>query len=197
MKTNLFVAGLLALAMGAASVAAQDSGSSVEQQVEGTTDPGMNGAAAPDDQVQHDPGKGAVTNLPIPRFVTLKGNSGNARRGPGLTHRVDWVFTREGMPLKITAEYEHWRRVEDADGAGGWVNYALLSGVRSVLVTQDMAQAYDNPDEKSEVVFQSEMGVIGKLLQCLPEWCRISVEGNKGWIRKSAIWGVFPDETYP
>lgn len=197
MKTNLFVAGLVALAMGAASVAAQDSGSSVEQQVEGATDPGMNGAAAPDDQAQHDPGKGAVTNLPIPRFVTLKGNSGNARRGPGLTHRVDWVFTREGMPLKITAEYEHWRRVEDADGAGGWVNYALLSGVRSVLVTQDMAQAYDNPDEKSEVVFQSEMGVIGKLLQCLPEWCRISVEGNKGWIRKSAIWGVFPDEIYP
>lgn len=199
MKAHLLVAGLLAMAMGLAQpVAAQDGTASVEQQVEGATDPGMNGAAAPDDQTQpHEPGRGAVTNLPIPRYVTLKGNSGNARRGPGLTHRIDWVFTREGMPLKITAEYEHWRRVEDADGVGGWMNYALLSGVRSVLVTQDMAQAFANPDEKSEVVYQSELGVIGKLLQCLPDWCRISVEGNKGWVRKTAIWGVDPGEIYP
>ena len=54
---------------------------------------------------------------------------------PGLTHRVDWVFTRAGMPLKITAEYENWRRVEDFEGAGGWVHYSLLSGVRTVMVT--------------------------------------------------------------
>lgn len=199
MKAHLFVAGLLAMAMGLANpVAAQDGTASVEQQVEGATDPGMNGAAPSDDQTRpREPGRGAVTNLPIPRYVTLKGNSGNARRGPGLTHRIDWVFTREGMPLKITAEYEHWRRVEDADGVGGWMNYALLSGVRSVLVTQDMAQAFANPDEKSEVVYQSEMGVIGKLLQCVPDWCRISVEGNKGWVRKTAIWGVDPGEIYP
>ena len=129
-----------------------------------------------------DPTKGAVTSLPIPRFVTLKGSVGNARRGPGLTHRIDWVFTREGMPLKITAEYEHWRRVEDIDGAGGWVHYSLLSGVRSVLVSQDMAQAYSRPDALSDVLFQSEMGVVGRMLQCVPDWCRIAVEGEKGWV---------------
>ncbi len=44
------------------------------------------------------PGHGCVTNLPLPRFVSLKGDEGNARRGPGLTHRIDWVFTRPGMP---------------------------------------------------------------------------------------------------
>lgn len=151
----------------------------------------------PDQNQPRDPGKGPVTNLPLPRFVSLKGNEGNARRGPGLTHRIDWVFTREDMPLKITAEYEHWRRVEDVDGAGGWVHYSLLSGVRTVLVTQDMAEAFSQPDVLSEVVYQSEMGVIGKLLECAPKWCRISVEGQKGWMRKEALWGVFPDEVYP
>lgn len=199
MKAILFAAGLLAWSLApTAPVLAQAGAASVEQQVEGATDPGMNGAANPDDPSQpHDPGKGAVTNLPIPRFVTLKGNVGNARRGPGLTHRIDWVFTREGMPLKITAEYEHWRRVEDVDGAGGWIHYSLLSGVRSVLITKDMAQAYDNPDERSEVVYQSELGVIGKLLQCVPDWCRISVSGEKGWVKKNVIWGVDAAEIYP
>ena len=60
-----------------------------------------------------------------------------------------------------------------------------------------MAQAFVNPDQKSDVVYQSELGVIGKLLQCVPDWCRISVEGEKGWVRKTALWGVDPDEIYP
>ena len=199
MKAFIFAAGLLAGSWAMVPpVHAQDSAATLEQQVEGATDPGMAGAAKPDEPAQpHDPGKGAVTNLPIPRFVSLKGSAGNARRGPGLTHRIDWVFSREGMPLKITAEYEHWRRVEDVDGMGGWVNYALLSGVRSVLITQDMAQAFAAPDENSEVVYQSELAVVGKLLQCLPDWCRIAVQGEKGWVRKTAIWGVDKAEIYP
>lgn len=140
------------------------------------------------------PGFGCVTNLPLPRFVSLKGDEGNARRGPGLTHRIDWVFTRPGMPLMITAEYEHWRRVEDQDGAGGWVHYALLSGVRSVLVTTDMAEFHTDPDRASDVVAQAEYGVIGRILECNPGWCRIASGGEKGWIEKSALWGVGPEE---
>lgn len=104
-------------------------------------------AAPADDNAQpRDPHVGPVTHLPLPRYVSLKTNEGNARRGPGLTHRIDWVFTRAGMPLRITAEFEHWRRVEDQDGAGGWVHYSLLSGVRTVVVTTDMAEFRDTPD---------------------------------------------------
>ncbi len=202
MKAHIFAAAVLAGSSLALSLAtfrtavAQEGAATLEQQVEGATDTGMNGGDTQPPQ-PHDPGKGAVTNLPIPRYVTLKGSQGNARRGPGLTHRIDWVFTREGMPLKVTAEYEHWRRVEDVDGAGGWIHYTLLSGVRSVLVTQDMAQAFANPDQTSDVVYQSELGVIGKLLQCVPDWCRVAVEGEKGWVKKTALWGVDPAEIYP
>lgn len=140
------------------------------------------------------PGLGCVTNLPLPRFVSLKGNEGNARRGPGLSHRIDWVFTREGMPLKVTAEYENWRRVEDSEGAGGWVHYALLSGARTALVTLDMAELHHAPDEGSTVVAQAEVGVIGRILECNLDWCRLAVDGQRGWIRKTAIWGVTADE---
>lgn len=141
-----------------------------------------------------DPTKGAVTNMPIPRYVSLKGGEGNARRGPGLTHRIDWVFTTAGMPLRVTAEHEHWRRVEDAEGMGGWVHYSLLSGVRSVLVTQDMAQFHDRADVNAPVAFQTELGVIGRLMECSLDWCRVNVQGEKGWVRKTALWGVDPGE---
>ena len=141
-----------------------------------------------------DPNLGAVTNLPLPRYVSLKGNEGNARRGPGLTHRIDWVFTRSGMPLKITAEYENWRRVEDAEGVGGWVHYSLLSGVRSVLVASDMAEFHSRPQPDSDVLFKAERNVVGWVQECDGGWCRISVDGEKGWVQTSALWGVAPNE---
>ncbi len=144
--------------------------------------------------VPRDPNIGQVTQLPLPRYVSLKTNEGNARRGPGLTHRIDWVFTLSGMPLKVTAEYENWRRVEDVDGAGGWVHYSLLSSSRSVLVTQDMAEFLMQAEDGSAVVFQAEYGVVGRLLECDPTWCRVSVEGEKGWVHKTALWGVGADE---
>jgi SH3-like domain-containing protein len=185
---------ICALALLSLPALAQDGTAAQEKAPGGATFDGPNPNAT---ETPRDPGKGAVTNLPIPRFVSLKGSQGNARRGPGLTHRIDWVFTRAGMPLKITAEYEHWRRVEDADGAGGWVHYSLLSGVRAVLITQDMAEAFSLPDPLSDVLYQSEFGVVGKLLECLPDWCRVSVEGEKGWLPKEALWGVTAAETYP
>ncbi len=139
-------------------------------------------------------GRGPVTNLPLPRFVSLKGSEGNARRGPSLSHRIDWVFTHAGMPLKITAEFGHWRRVEDRDGAGGWVHYSLLSGVRSVIVVENMLELHSRPDPRASVVARAEAGAIAKLEDCTRDWCEITADEADGWVEKTAIWGVFPEE---
>ena len=151
-------------------------------------------AAAPTTPPGRDTTKGAVTNKPIPRYVTLKGAEGNARRGPDLTYRIDWVYTTAGMPLRITAEFENWRRVEDYEGMGGWVHFTLLSGARSVIVTQDMAEFHRLPDPLSPVAFQAEAGALAKLITCTVDWCRVKAEGQTGWAPKSAIWGVDPNE---
>lgn len=175
-----------------APAAAQDAATAVLDETapaEAETDPANVEGAGP-----VEPGRGPITNLPLPRYVSLKGNVGNARRGPGVTHRIDWVFTHAGMPLRVTAEHENWRRVEDAEGVGGWVHYILLSGVRTALVTADMAEFHASADAGSEVIFKAEAGVIGRILECVPDWCRLSVEGDKGWLPKQAMWGADPGE---
>ena len=139
-------------------------------------------------------GRGPVTNLPLPRFVSLKGSEGNARRGPSLSHRIDWVFKHAGMPLKVTAEFGHWRRVEDRDGAGGWVHYSLISGVRTVIVEDDMTELHARADAKSSVTALAEAGAIAKLGDCTHDWCEISAEDADGWVEKTKIWGVGADE---
>jgi SH3-like domain-containing protein len=178
----------LAFALCASAVMAQDRSVEVEAATAEAA-PGVTTVAAKKEP-ECKPGFGCVTNLPLPRFVSLKGDEGNARRGPGLTHRIDWVFTRPGMPLMITAEHDNWRRVEDRDGAGGWVHYSLLSGVRSVVVTLDMAELRDDPDPSARVAAQAEMGVIARVLECTADWCQISSGGEKGWVMKTALWGV-------
>ena len=142
-----------------------------------------------------DPNRGAITNLPLPRYVSLKGGEGNARRGPSLSHRIDWVFRHAGMPLRVVAEFGHWRRVEDRDGAGGWVHYSLLSGVRTVIVEQDMTELLSRPDPQGDVVARAEAGAILRLGECEPDWCRVSGGGQRGWVPKATIWGVDPEET--
>ncbi len=139
-------------------------------------------------------GVGKVTNLPLPRFVSLKAAEGNVRRGPSLGHRIDWVFRHRDMPLRVTAEFENWRRVEDQDGQGGWIHYSLLSGVRTVIVQADMADLRAQPLADAVVNARAEAGVIASLGECLPDWCRISADGGKGWVRKADIWGVGADE---
>jgi SH3-like domain-containing protein len=177
-----------------ASLAAQETAPAEGAEAPVATDSAAAASAPKDKPCQ--PGIGCVTNLPLPRFVSLKGSEGNARRGPGLTHRIDWVFTRSGMPLRITAEFENWRRVEDAEGAGGWVHYSLLSGARTALVTLDMAEFRDAPSKDATVVAQAETGVIGRILACQQDWCRIALDGQRGWVAKSAIWGVNADEVF-
>ncbi len=138
--------------------------------------------------------RGPVTNLPIPRFVSLKASEANVRRGPSLTHRIDWVFKRKGMPLEIIGEFGHWRRVRDRDGVGGWVHYSLLSGVRTVIVENDLTALHQRRDPQSPVNVYVEAGVIARIDECLPEWCRLRADGYKGWTMRDALWGLQPGE---
>ncbi|WP_424939198.1 SH3 domain-containing protein [Aliiroseovarius sp. S253] len=151
-------------------------------------------SAQTDNAPEAAPERGAVTNLPIPRFVSLKGSEGNVRRGPSLRHRIDWVFKQRGMPLRVIGEFEHWRQVQDRDGVGGWVHYSLLSGARTAIVDQDLMPLYSRANPESQINAYLEAGVIARIESCGPAWCRLKADGIRGWTTKESIWGVGPDE---
>ena len=135
---------------------------------------------------------GPVTGLPLPRFVSLRAGEARARRGPSLEHRVDWLYRRRGLPLLVTAEHGHWRRVEDIEGLGGWVHYSLISGARTAIVTEDLTELLRRPDPEAPAVARLEAGVIAALGECDGAWCRLAAEGHRGWAPRAAIWGAEP-----
>lgn len=178
MMTGRIRAGVLAIVVAlAAPVSAQDAAVEI---------------VTPITAVQGD--RGPVTNLPMPRYVSLKANEANVRRGPSLSHRIDWVFARRDMPLRVVGEYGHWRRVVDREGMGGWVHYSLLSGNRTVIVDRDLLALRTQPVADATEVALLELGVIADLGECGPEWCRLRADGYRGWAHKAAIFGVGADE---
>jgi len=140
-------------------------------------------------------GAGAAgSGLPLPRFVSLRAEKANLRKGPGVRYPVEWVYVRRFMPLEITAEYENWRKIRDWEGTEGWVHESLLSGRRTVVLTGAVRSLRRKPAKRAPAVARAEPGVIGKLLECRKTWCRIAVKGYKGWVRRQEFWGTYPGE---
>ena len=144
-----------------------------------------------------DPSEGS--GLPLPRFVSLKSDHVNVRGGPNKDHDVAWVFTRPGLPVEITAEFENWRKIRDRDGSEGWVYHSLLSGRRTAYVAKTKAQdglvpLHESADPKSALRATLEPGVLGNVKRCSGQWCRLTGEGFDGWIEQDRLWGVYPNE---
>ena len=108
----------------------------------------------------------ATSGLPIPRYVSLKSDHVNVRAGPTKDNDVAWTYTRAGLPVEITAEFENWRRVRDSEGSEGWVYHSMLSGRRTAVVTMkskdELAPIYDRADPASAIVAKLQAGVVAQ-----------------------------------
>jgi SH3-like domain-containing protein len=143
-------------------------------------------------------GKGPMTGLPVPRYVSLKSDRVNLREGPSKDHRSSWVFERAGLPVEITAEFDTWRKIRDSEGTEGWVLHSLLSGRRTALVApwkKDKAMPlYSEPRSGAAVTANLQSGVIGNVKKCDGQWCRIYGDGFDGYEQQNNLWGVYPGE---
>ncbi|MET0706135.1 MAG: SH3 domain-containing protein [Tardiphaga sp.] len=139
-----------------------------------------------------------ASGLPVPRYVSLKSDHVTVRAGPTKDNDGAWVYTKSGLPVEITAEYENWRRVRDSEGAEGWVYHSLLSGRRTAVVTMkskdDLAPIYDSASAASPVAAKLQAGVVAQVKRCKDGWCRVIGNGFDGWIEQQRLWGVYADE---
>jgi SH3-like domain-containing protein len=139
------------------------------------------------------------SGLPLPRFVSLKTDKVNVHVGPAKTYDVTWIYTRAGLPVEITAEFETWRRIRDSEGAEGWVYHSLLSGKRTALVSpqskgKELLDLRDKPDAASAINAKLQHGVLATVKRCQNGWCRLAGDGFDGWIEQPRLWGVYPNE---
>ncbi|HKM70195.1 MAG TPA: SH3 domain-containing protein [Stellaceae bacterium] len=130
----------------------------------------------------------------LPRFASLRSDQVNLRVGPGESYPIQWVLTRKEMPVEIIKEFEHWRMIRDWQGVEGWVHERMIWGKRDVAVKGGVRTLHRLPDLASVVVARAEPGVFAHLIECRGDWCRIEAADITGWLQRSEIWGVYPDE---
>ena len=132
-----------------------------------------------------------------PHYVSQRVAQAFLREGPGYAYKVLWVYRHKGYPFKESASFDVWRRVTAPDGAVGWINGQMLSDGRTVLVTGkgrvEIRQS-DQPDSK--VIGLADPDAVLSLKSCEADVCRVRAEHVDGWISRTRIWGVDPDELF-
>ena len=101
----------------------------------------------------------------LPRFASLRSDDVNLRVGPGENYPIEWVYKRKDMPVEIIEEFQNWRKIQDWQGASGWVLDRMVTGKRAVIVDREVRPLYQRPDPASQIVARAEPGVIARLVE--------------------------------
>ena len=130
----------------------------------------------------------------VPYWVSLTAGDALMRTGPGRQYPAAWRYRRAGMPLKVLAVHESWRKVRDPDGTEGWMAAALLGDQRSGMVVGGLRLLRAAPDPTATILWRAEPGVVGRVSHCTAGWCEFDVHGRVGYVEAGALWGVEPGD---
>ena len=136
----------------------------------------------------------APQDRPVPYWASISAGEAMMRTGPGRQFPGIWLYRRAGLPVKVVQVAPGWRRVQDQDGAVGWMLATLLTDKRTVVMTGTVRAIHADPDGASPVRWQAEPGVIGRIRSCAAGWCRIVIGNRTGHVRATDVWGVEPGE---
>jgi len=126
----------------------------------------------------------------VPYWASIRAESVNMRVGPSVDFPIEWIYQRQGLPVKVVRLNEGWRLVEDPDGTRGWIVARLLSPDRSAIVIgEGPADMRESAEEDADLRWQLEPGVVGRLGSCREGWCELDVEGHRGWVLEDRLWG--------
>jgi SH3-like domain-containing protein len=133
------------------------------------------------------------SHLPVPRFVSLKYNKINGRAGPDEDYPVKFIYHRQGLPVKVIAETDEWRKIQDPEGTTVWVHKRMLDAKRTLIIRQNginVVVLRDKPRDDSKAIANLSNGVIGEIIEQTPGWCRVKIGGYKGWVRATEVYGA-------
>ena len=133
----------------------------------------------------------AAQDREVPYWASIRATKLNMRVGPSEDYKIDWVYSRQGLPVKVVRVMEGWRLIEDPDGAKGWVVARLLSPDRgAIVIGEGVTELRFDPTTDAAIKWRVEPGVVGVLGDCEQGWCEFAVGNRHGWIEQARLWGA-------
>ncbi|MEH6757730.1 MAG: SH3 domain-containing protein [Parasphingorhabdus sp.] len=137
----------------------------------------------------------SIAQQPPPYWASIDEPVARMRTGPSTEYPTMWIYKRERLPVKVVERYKAWRKVEDPDGAQGWMHARLLSAARTALVIGKKGTVQvlrSRPRSDAKTIWRVEPGVVGRITECENSWCLFDVTGRRGYIHMDMIWGDEP-----
>lgn len=133
-----------------------------------------------------------------PYWASIQAGRARVRTGPARSYPASWLYQRADLPVRVVAVFKEWRRIEDPDGASGWMLATLLSSRRTAIVrAAEPIIMRERPSPAAPLAFRAAPGVVGRISECGGGWCRFDVRGQAGYAEISGLWGVEAGERLP
>ena len=123
-------------------------------------------------------------------FLTLRNNEANLRQGPSFEYPIKLFYKKRFLPVLIQDKFENFRKIRDHENNTGWVHISQLSKKKAAITIDDDQLIFNKPSIYSKPSAVLKKGRLCKVHKCKDEWCKISVEKYKGWVKKKFLWGL-------
>ena len=123
-------------------------------------------------------------------FLTLRNDKVNLRQGPSFEYPVKLFYKKKFLPVAVQDKFDNFRKIRDHENNTGWVHISQLSKKKAALIIDDDQLIFSKPSIYSKPSAILKKGRLCKVHKCKDEWCKISVEKYKGWVKKDILWGL-------
>ena len=123
-------------------------------------------------------------------FLTLRNNEANLRQGPSFEYPIKLFYKKRFLPVLIQDKFENFRKIRDHENNTGWVHISQLSKKKAAITIYDDQLIFNKPSIYSKPYAILKKGRLCRVHKCKEEWCKISVDKYKGWVKKDILWGL-------
>ncbi|WP_037502667.1 SH3 domain-containing protein [Sphingomonas jaspsi] len=138
----------------------------------------------------------AAQDRPVPYWASIASGEAMTRTGPGRNYPGVWLYKRRDLPVRVLQRHENWRKIEDMEGAQGWMLVTLLSDRRTAVIKDgDPRNVRVRPNSGAPIRYRVEAGAVGRIDHCDGDWCHIQFGAREGYVAQGEIWGTSDGET--
>ena len=123
-------------------------------------------------------------------FLTLRNDKVNLRQGPSFEYPVKLFYKKKFLPVVVQDKFDNFRKIRDHENNTGWVHISQLSKKKAALIIDDDQLIFSKPSIYSKPSAILKKGRLCRIHKCKDEWCKISVDKYKGWVKKDILWGL-------
>ena len=123
-------------------------------------------------------------------FLTLRNDEANLRQGPSFEYPIKLFYKKRFLPVLIQDKFENFRKIRDHENNTGWVHISQLSKKKAAITIYDDQLIFNKPSIYSKPYAILKKGRLCRVHKCKEEWCKISVDKYKGWVKKDILWGL-------